>query len=207
MAPRCRVLRETNRVGDRASVLILSVLFGCFSAIFGADAGRNVTWEPPNGWQLSSATPKPPGAGRETGIVESVYTIPQPGPNNESALCVVYFNALPAGNQPEPWGSHFTASTIEHWTSEFLSADGQWAKPSVTKRVVNGLSVTAFESEGGYFDGPGSVTPPYAQRRMLGAIIAAGTGRVTVKLIGSPLAVSASKEQWDQFISSFRQFP
>ena len=154
------------------------------SAASAAKGPSDIAYDVPTAW-TTAPNPSP--------MRKATFKIPKAGGESDDAELAV--SSASGGVEPN----------IKRWEGQFGNA-----KAVTAKRTVNGLDVTTVEIKGKFGGGmmPGAPAAPAAaapkDQMLLGAVVDGGDQQFFFKMIGGEKTVTASKKDFEKFVSSFR---
>lgn len=160
---------------------MLSVLLLSFSLLALAQSGASgrlpiVDWTVPvpKAW-----TQQPPSS------TMRLAQFSVPGKAGPGEVAVFYFG---------PGGGGSVQANVERWASQFTTAKGRPAKPTVTRATVGGMPVTHIELNGSYARGVGmgQEGKPLPDQTLRVAVLETPKGNLTFQLWGPKETVSAN---------------
>ena len=128
------------------------------------------------------------------------FVLPRAGGDTEDASLVVYFFGGTGGT---------VQANLDRWFGQFTQPDGRPTKDvaTTTSRLINGLSVTLFDTSGTYV---AEVTPGSSERfnkpgfRMRAAVIQTAGGPYFIKLVGPLKTVTRWDKEYEDFLQSLQ---
>ena len=128
------------------------------------------------------------------------FVLPRAGGDTEDASLVVYFFGGTGGT---------VQANLDRWFGQFTQPDGRPTRDvaTTTSRLINGLSVTLFDTSGTYV---AQVTPGSSERfnkpgfRMRAAVIQTAGGPYFIKLVGPLKTVTRWDKEYEDFLQSLQ---
>ena len=165
------------------------MLFSLLLSLIASGAPATLTFTPSPAWQPKAVTSM---------MRIGEFVLPRAEGDSEDASLVVYFFGGTGGT---------VQANLDRWFGQFSQPDGRQTKDvaTTTSRLINGLSVTSFDTTGTYI---AEVTPGSTERfnkpgfRMRAAVIQTKGGPYFIKLVGPLKSVTRWDKDYEAFLQS-----
>jgi hypothetical protein len=154
-------------------------------------SAATLTFTPSAGWQPKAVTSM---------MRIGEFVLPRADSDTEDASLVIYFFGGTGGT---------VQANLDRWFGQLSQPDGRQTKvvATTTSRLINGLSVTAFDATGTYV---AEITPGATERfnkpgfRMRAAVVQTKGGPYFIKLVGPLKTVNRWDKEYEEFLQSLQ---
>ena len=148
-----------------------------------------VDWKAPKSWTETQPS---------SSMRAAQYRLPGAGEAGPATLAVFHFAGQGGGS---------VKANIDRWVGQFSLPGGGSAQEAaeITNKTVRGLKVHVVDVSGTYDPGTGmGAGKAKKNHRMLAAIVETSAGLVFFKLVGAEKTVAEHRQEFGQFVESFR---